>query len=204
MSDQSVYLRYIEGDSVLRPWADVVKTDSWLFQLGDWLSRSHGAMDGFQLQAGASFISGPPTPESGMVVCHGDLAPWNFLQKAGKLTGVIDWDLAHFGLPLDDLAFMAIEAVPLRRSTKSTMGENVSLSVLMNRLELLLHAYGTVTVAEILTQAEDAFGRLIEQTQAKARRNVSPFDEFVRRGFLEDYAADRDYIKRFWIRRTLF
>jgi hypothetical protein len=62
MSDQSVYLRYIEGDSVLRPWADVVKTDSWLFQLGDWLSRSHAAMHGFQLQAGASFISGPATP----------------------------------------------------------------------------------------------------------------------------------------------
>lgn len=64
--------------------------------------------------------------------------------------------------------------------------------------------YGKVTVAEILTQADDTFGRIIEQTQDNAHRNVSPFDEFVRRGFLEDYAADRDYIKRFWIRRILF
>jgi hypothetical protein len=203
-SNQNVYLRYIEGDSVLRPWVDAVKTDSWLVQLGDWLSRSHAAMDGFQLQSGASFVSGPATPEPGMVVCHGDLGPWNFLQKAGRLTGVIDWELAHFGLPLDDLAFMAIETVPLRRSTVLTMGENVSPSFLMNRLEVLLHAYGKVTVAEILAQAVDAFGRLIEQTQANARRNISPFDEFVRRGFLEDYAQDRDYIKEFWIRNTLF
>jgi hypothetical protein len=70
ISDQSVYLRYTE-ESVLRPWSNTVKTDSWLFQLGEWLSRSHTAMHGFQLQAGASFISGPATPEPGMVVCHG-------------------------------------------------------------------------------------------------------------------------------------
>jgi hypothetical protein len=42
-----------------------------------------------------------------------------------------------------------------------------------------------------------------EQIQANAPRKVSPFDEFVRRGFLEDYAADRDYIKRYWIRSLL-
>jgi hypothetical protein len=204
MSERSVYLRYTEGESVLRPWSNTVKTDSWLFRLGEWLSRSHTAMHGFQLQAGASFISGPATPELGMVVCHGDLGPWNLLQKAGKLTAVIDWDLASFGLPLDDLALMAIEAIPLRRSTESTTGENVPQSVLRNRLEVLLHAYGEVSVGEILAQAVDALGRRIEHTQANARRNISPFDEFVRRGFLKDYAADRDYIKRFWIRRTLF
>ena len=124
--------------------------------------------------------------------------------KAGELTGVIDWDLAHFGLPLDDLAFMAIEAVPLRRSTESTMGENVLLSVLMNRLEVLLHAYGKVTVAETLTQADDALGQLIEQTRANAHRNVSPFDEFVQARLFRKIMPQRDYIKRFWIRRTLF
>jgi hypothetical protein len=202
ISDQSVYLRFTEGEAVLRPWVDAVKTDAWLFQLGDWLSRSHAAMPGFQLQSGASFVSGPVRPEPGMVVCHGDLGPWNFLQKAGSLTGVIDWDLAHFGLPLDDMAFMAIEASPLRRSTEATMGEDVPRSVLMNRLEVLLHAYGKVTVAEILAQAVDALDQLIEQTQANASRYISPFDEFIRRDFLEDYAEDREYIKEFWIRST--
>jgi hypothetical protein len=38
--------------------------------------------------------------------------------------------------------FMAIEAVPLRRSTMLTMGENVSPFVLMKRLEVLIHDFG--------------------------------------------------------------
>jgi aminoglycoside phosphotransferase (APT) family kinase protein len=77
-------------------------------------------------------------------VCHGDLGPWNFLEKDGRLTGVIDWDLAHFGQSLDDLASTPIEMVPLRMPIEGNMGNDVPRPLLMNHLEKLLDACGEV------------------------------------------------------------
>jgi aminoglycoside phosphotransferase (APT) family kinase protein len=36
----------------------------------------------------------------------GDPGPGNFLYKDGRITGVVDWELAHLGDPMDDLGFL--------------------------------------------------------------------------------------------------
>lgn len=200
ISERALYFRYIEGETILRPWRDAVKTNAWLAQIGKWLASYHTAIQGFQLRNDASFLWGPAAPEPGMSVCHGDLGPWNFLEKDGRLTGVIDWHLAHFGPSLDNLAAMAIESVPLRQPVEGTMDRDVPASVLVNRLEALLDAYGGVTAAELLTHAMDYLSRLIEATEECARRQIAPFDEFVKRGFLAEYSTDRAYIREWWIR----
>lgn len=198
-TDEYVDLRYIEGTTVLRPWPAEVKTDAWLTQLGNWLAAYHQAIEGFRLRDGARFIWGPDEPAPGMVVCHGDLGPWNFVQISGKLTGVIDWDLAYFGPALDNIAHMATEVVPLREPLETNMGRDISHSQRMARLEVLLDACGGVHPAEMLQHALKWFERLIEQTDDCARRGVAPFDDFVKRGYLEEYAADARYIEKVWI-----
>lgn len=37
---------------------------------------------------------------------QGDCGPGNFMHADGKLTGLIDWEAAHFGDPMDDLAML--------------------------------------------------------------------------------------------------
>jgi aminoglycoside phosphotransferase (APT) family kinase protein len=37
---------------------------------------------------------------------HGDAGPGNFLAEDGRVTGLIDWEFAHIGDPLDDLAWL--------------------------------------------------------------------------------------------------
>jgi aminoglycoside phosphotransferase (APT) family kinase protein len=37
---------------------------------------------------------------------HGDAGPGNFLHHNGQLTGLIDWEMAHLGDPMDDLAWL--------------------------------------------------------------------------------------------------
>ena len=194
-----VELRYIEGAPVLRPWPAEVKTDAWLKQLGNWLAVYHQAIEGFELRNGARFIWGPDTPAAGMIVCHGDLGPWNFLHVAGNLTGVIDWDLAYFGPALDNLAHLATEMVPLREPRKDNMGKDISRSQRMHRLEVLLDAFGNVNPSELLQHTLDWYQRLIKETESYAQRGVAPFDDFVKRGFLEEYAADCHYIQEVWI-----
>lgn len=201
-TDAYVDLRYLEGAAVLRPWPAEVKTDDWLIQLGKWLNDYHQAIEGFQLRDGAEFIWGPNKPGPGMVVCHGDLGPWNFLQISGTLTGVVDWDLAYFGPAMDNIAHMATEIVPLREPLEKNMGRDISRSQRMARLEVLLNAYGHVRPSELFQHVIKWFAQLIDRTDKFARRGVAPFDDFVKRGFLDEYAADSRYVKEVWLQQS--
>ena len=46
-----------------------------------------------------------------VVVVQGDTGPGNFLYADGQVTAVLDWELAHFGDPHDDLGWVALRAV---------------------------------------------------------------------------------------------
>jgi Phosphotransferase enzyme family len=42
------------------------------------------------------------------VIVHGDAGPANFLYKDGKVTALLDWELAHYGDPMADLAMLCL------------------------------------------------------------------------------------------------
>ena len=50
-------------------------------------------------------VSEPP------VIVQGDTGPGNFLYADGRVTAVLDWELAHLGDPHDDLAWVSVRAV---------------------------------------------------------------------------------------------
>jgi hypothetical protein len=43
-------------------------------------------------------------------LCHGDAGPGNFLFEGARVTALLDWEFAHVGDPLDDLAWVAVRA----------------------------------------------------------------------------------------------
>jgi len=47
----------------------------------------------------------PPSPERPIIV-HSDLGLWNLLVEGPKVTAVLDWELAHIGDPMQDLAYV--------------------------------------------------------------------------------------------------
>ena len=51
----------------------------------------------------------PPTPH-GRVVVHGDFRNGNLLVAPTGLVGVLDWELAHVGDPLEDLGWLCVRA----------------------------------------------------------------------------------------------
>ena len=50
----------------------------------------------------------PPSPAPGLV--HGDYQPGNMLYEDGRLTGIIDWELASIGSPLLDVGWLMMLA----------------------------------------------------------------------------------------------
>ncbi len=59
----------------------------------DWLDRNVPDYDG-------------PT-----VLVQGDTGPGNFMYADGTVTAIVDWELAHFGDPMDDIAWLSLRTV---------------------------------------------------------------------------------------------
>jgi aminoglycoside phosphotransferase (APT) family kinase protein len=49
-----------------------------------------------------------PTDVARSSLVHSDMGPGNFLATAGRVTAVLDWEVAHWGDPMEDLAAIAV------------------------------------------------------------------------------------------------
>jgi aminoglycoside phosphotransferase (APT) family kinase protein len=52
-----------------------------------------------------------PDDASPVVLVQGDTGPGNFLYEDGRVTAVLDWELAHLGDPMDDIAWLSLRTV---------------------------------------------------------------------------------------------
>ena len=52
-----------------------------------------------------------PDPIDPPVLVHGDAGPGNFLFEGDRVSGLVDWELAHPGDPMEDLAWFCMRAV---------------------------------------------------------------------------------------------
>lgn len=52
-----------------------------------------------------------PAYEGPTVLVQGDTGPGNFMYADGRVTAIVDWELAHFGDPMDDIAWLSLRAV---------------------------------------------------------------------------------------------
>lgn len=143
-------LEYLPGDT-LNPETEAPSDDA-LAAAAAWLRRFHTAV--------ASFTPGPLVWRQGLqelapgqVVCHNDPGLYNWVVKGGEFAGMIDWDRAGPGNPIDDLAFLVWSSVPLLREIDDELAAA--------RLEIVADAYGEISAAQVL-DAVDARMALID------------------------------------------
>jgi len=51
-----------------------------------------------------------PAYDGPLVLVQGDTGPGNFMYLGGRVTAVVDWELAHLGDPMDDIAWLSLRA----------------------------------------------------------------------------------------------
>jgi aminoglycoside phosphotransferase (APT) family kinase protein len=51
-----------------------------------------------------------PNYDGAPVLCQGDTGPGNFMYKGDEVAGIVDWELAHIGDPMDDIAWLSWRA----------------------------------------------------------------------------------------------
>ena len=58
------------------------------------------------LDAGIRYLyKYPPKESKNICMVHGDYRSGNFLYSKNKITGILDWEMAHLGDPLEDLGW---------------------------------------------------------------------------------------------------
>jgi aminoglycoside phosphotransferase (APT) family kinase protein len=82
--------------------------DAWKRELGYW----EGMIDANELgpqpiaRAAIRWLrANPPPPAQRISVVHGDYRVGNFLYRPDGIHGIVDWEMAHLGDPLEDLAW---------------------------------------------------------------------------------------------------
>ena len=144
-------LDFLPGDVPNYPMPEYVWSTETL-DTAAWLLRNlHDATVDFP-RTGATWRQ--PVREPSEVICHNDFAPYNFVFEGGRITGVIDWDMASPGSRAWDLAYLAYRLVPL--SSESGVPELDT----DERLDRLLEQYGAEfdrdhLLAQVVLRLED-------------------------------------------------
>ena len=80
----------------------------WKIELDKWVKVINEDSIGMEpvLEAGIRYLyENSPKLNYGTCLVHGDYRSGNFLYLKDKITGILDWEMAHIGDPLEDLAW---------------------------------------------------------------------------------------------------
>jgi aminoglycoside phosphotransferase (APT) family kinase protein len=127
-----------------------------------WLRRFHDAVGDFRPAGVVRWRNRTARLGDGEIVCHHDPGVYNWIVAGDRLAGMLDWDMAGPGQPIDDLAFMAWTAVPLFRP--------IPAPDVARRLLLMAGAYGGPDAAELLDHAEARMRAATDRIEAGQRR----------------------------------
>jgi len=62
----------------------------------------------------------PPLTGERTVLCHGDVGPGNYLFEGQRVTALLDWEFAHLGDPMDDIAWLTVRGHHITRFGDAT------------------------------------------------------------------------------------
>lgn len=153
-------LTYLPGRSIA---VDTdVASDAVLANATRWLRRYHDTVRGFRPSSDVRWRNDTSAVRADEIVCHNDPGAYNWIVDGDTFVGMVDWDMAGPGRPIDDLAFMAWTGVPLFRPVPS---DDVA-----RRLAIMADAYGDFAALEILWHADTRLTRACNTIEAGQRR----------------------------------
>jgi hypothetical protein len=138
-----------------------------------------------------------PAHEPAEVICHNDFAPYNLMFEDGRLTGVIDVDLASPGPRVWDMAYTAYRFVPLTDPANPDApfpGEQEQ----SRRLTAFCAAYADPAVApsDVLDSAAAKLRELVAFIERQAAAGDAAQQAVLARGDVEIYRRDMAHIER--------
>lgn len=185
-------LTFLHGEVGASPLAGTQRNEAVLRQAAKLLKSIHDATAEVATQWTTGWRLPARTPAE--VICHGDFAPYNCVFMEGNLVGVFDFDFAHPGPRLWDLAYALYRFAPLADPDESegfgTPAEQA------RRMRIFCDAYGladrTNLLSMVRTRVQSMIDFLLEGLEARDARRMAA----VNAGHLRIYQRDLVYIER--------
>jgi Ser/Thr protein kinase RdoA (MazF antagonist) len=131
------------------------------------------------------------------VVCHNDFAPYNLMFEDGRLTGVIDLDLASPGPRVWDMAYTAYRFVPLTDPANPD-APFPGVEAQARRLAAFCAAYADPAVEppDVLDAAAAKLRELVAFIEREAKAGDAAQQAVLARGDVLIYQRDIAHIER--------
>jgi len=104
---------FIEGEVTNYPLSKAAMSEEALISAAKLLRAYHDATASFITSETLKLPWMLPSKEPAEVICHGDFAPYNVVLNGNQAVGIIDFDTAHPGSRLWDIAYAAYRWAPL-------------------------------------------------------------------------------------------
>jgi hypothetical protein len=183
-------LSLLPGAPATYPLPAFAWTDATLEAVARTLRAFHDASAGFE---GARWQWPAHAPAE--VICHNDFAPYNLMFEDGRLTGVIDLDLASPGPRVADIGYAAYRFVPLTDPANPDPpypGPDEQ----HRRLAAFCAAYGEPPVApdDVVRAAADKLRELVAFIRREAAAGDPANRAVLARGDVAIYERDIAYL----------
>ena len=183
-------LSYLPGTVGHYPLTTELRSDAILIQAAHLLRRLHNATEDIALAKPTGWQT--PTREPVEVICHGDFAPYNCVFAEGELVGVIDFDHAHPGPRLWDLAYAAYRFTP---TTAPSNPDNFgTLQDQARRLRLFCDTYGLTDRSQVIVTLIQRVQFMADMLLTGAAQGDTRMQANIAAGHLEIYQTDAAYL----------
>ncbi|TXI04407.1 MAG: aminoglycoside phosphotransferase family protein [Rhizobium sp.] len=158
------------------------------------LQRYHHSSALAQLDLTAAYEWQLPARTPPEVICHGDFAPYNVVVNDEEVTGVIDFEAAHPGPRMWDLAYAVYRWAPLSASV--TVAGLAGFVHQRRRARIFIDAYGLPVAERRLLPAAivERLEALLVFMEREAVRGVVRYRQNLEDGHDRIYRADIGYV----------
>lgn len=191
-------LDFVAGEVPGHPPPAYLRSGETLVAVARLLRDYHDATVGFPLDPDAVWYFPPRDPAE--VICHGDVAPYNCVFRDGRPVAFIDFDTAHPGPRVWDVAYAAYRFVPLGDPRHEGAGEVAEQA---RRLRLFADAYelGEADRRALPGMMAARLEHLVRHMHERAAAGDQAFAGHIARGDDVLYGVDREHLLR---HRALF
>jgi aminoglycoside phosphotransferase (APT) family kinase protein len=185
-------VEFVPGDVPAYPVPAYARSDASLRRVATLLRDLHDATVDFAAPVGATWYLPPREPPE--VVCHGDIAPYNCVFRDGVPVAFIDFDTAHPGPRVWDVAYAAYRFVPL--TDPDGPDGHGHLDEQARRLRLMCDSYrlDAPDRAALIATMLDRLDALVDHIHVRAAAGDAAFASHLAMGHVDLYLSDAAYI----------